>query len=161
MGVVRHFKRFWRFHSFIALSLSVSAFTLGCAVKEPAFFEGTWVVTEAHQPGISAVSPQQAQTILGRSLQYKSDRATLNQQQCITPRYHKQQFHLDDFSQYYRVDAKSLGFVPGKVTQVTIDCGLGAKDIGSTLVFQEDTTAYTVFNGTFYRIEKTLEVAPI
>ena len=62
MGVVRHFKRFWRFHSFIALSLSVSAFTLGCAVKEPAFFEGTWVVTEAHQPGISAVSPQQAQT---------------------------------------------------------------------------------------------------
>ena len=63
-----------------------------------------------------------------------------------------------------RIHMRTVAFrlsAPGKVTQVTIDCGLGAKDIGSTLVFQEDTTAYTVFDGTFYRIEKTLEVAPI
>ena len=95
MGVVRHFKRFGA-TVLLPFPQCQCVYPRLCG-KKPA--EGTWVVTEAHQPGISAVSPQQAQTILGRSLQYKSDRATLNQQQCITPRYHEQQFHLDDFSQ--------------------------------------------------------------
>ncbi|NDV93213.1 hypothetical protein GTH32_18745 [Alteromonas sp. 345S023] len=161
MSVVSHAKRFWRFHSFIAIAVSVSALTLGCAVKEPAFYEGTWVITEAHGARVSAVSPSEANTLLGRSLYYAKDSAKLTFQQCPSPQYSTTTLKLDDFAKRYNIDTNTLKFRPGTVTEVILECGDEHPDVGSILVYQENTAAYTVFDGTFYRIEKTIEVAPI
>jgi hypothetical protein len=161
VSVVNHVKRFWRFHSFIAIAVSVSALTLGCAVKEPAFYEGTWVITEAHGARVSAVSPSDANKLLGRSLYYAKDSAKLTVQQCLNPQYHTTTLKLEDFAQRYNIDTNTLKFRPGAVKEVTLECVGERTEVGSTLVYQENTAAYTVYDGTFYRIEKTIEVAPI
>lgn len=161
MSVVGHVRRFWRFHSLIAIALSLSALTLGCAVKEPAFYEGTWVITEAHGAGMNTAPSTQDKNQLGRSLYYAKDNAKLSYHQCNAPHYNAQPMKLKDFSERYHLDGKKLRFHSGTITEVTLECKDTDADVGSILVYQEDTLAYTVFDGTFYRIEKSLEVAPI
>ena len=50
MNIIGHLKRFWRFHSLVLGAVSISALTLGCAMHEPSYYEGTWVLTAAHPP---------------------------------------------------------------------------------------------------------------
>ncbi|MDO6568533.1 hypothetical protein Q4561_15785 [Alteromonas sp. 1_MG-2023] len=156
MNILSHFKRFWRFHGLIAGAISVSVLTLGCAVKDPAFFEGTWVVTEAYQPGISAQSESEADEMLGSSLVYRSDGAHLNQQACLSPEYSEKKIDVAEVALSFKIDSDLLGFDDGKVTQVELVCENGAQELGSVLLYQEHSVAYTVFDGTFFRIEKTL-----
>ena len=64
MSIVGHVKRFWRFHSLIIGAFGICAFTLGCAVQEPAYYEGTWVVTKAYNVGVSAHSSIESEKFL-------------------------------------------------------------------------------------------------
>ena len=87
MSIVGHVKRFWRFHSLIIGAFGICAFTLGCAVQEPAYYEGTWVVTKAYNVGVSAHSSIESEKFLGRSVTYASDSAKLDQAFCEAPVY--------------------------------------------------------------------------
>ena len=156
MNILSHLKRFWRFHGLIAGAISISVLTLGCAVQDPAFFEGTWVVTKVYQPGISAQSATEANEVLGSSLVYHSDGAHLNQQACESPKYTEQKIDAEDIASRFKIKGNALGFDDGKITQVELSCENGAQALGSVLLFQEHNVAYTVFDGTFFRIEKTL-----
>lgn len=156
MSILRHFKGFWRFHGLIVASICASVLTLGCAVKEPAFFEGTWVVTNVYQPETIKLNRAEVEGILGSSFVYHNDTAHLNQQQCVSPRYEKRKMNHAEVAQQYNVKANALGFDDRHITQVVLTCGNNTQGLGSVLLFQEHTTAYTVYNGVFYRIEKTL-----
>lgn len=156
MNILSHLKRFWRFHGLIAGAISISVLTLGCAVQDPAFFEGTWVVTKAYQPGISAQSATEAKEVLGSSLVYHSDSAQLNQQACESPTYTEKKVDSDELVASFKIAGNALGFDDGKITQVELSCANGPQALGSVLLFQEHKVAYTVFDGTFFRIEKTL-----
>ncbi len=103
MNILSHLKRFWRFHGLIAGAISISFLTLGCAVQDPAFFEGTWVVTQAYQPGISAQSATEAKEVLGSSLVYHSDGAQLNQQACESPTYAEEKIDSDQIAASFKI----------------------------------------------------------
>lgn len=154
--ILRHFSRFWRFHGLIAAAISVCVLMLGCAVKDPAYFEGTWVVTDAFQPGVSTYDSKKANSILGSSFVYKKEAAHLNQIQCDSPQYKEDSLNASDVSMLYKVNADALGFDSGQVTQVELTCKNNKQGLGSLLLFQKHTAAYTLLDGTFYRIEKTL-----
>ncbi|MBQ4829061.1 hypothetical protein J8L84_07210 [Alteromonas sp. MMG017] len=156
MNILSHLKRFWRFHGLIAGAISISVLTLGCAVQDPAFFEGTWVVTQAYQPGISAHSATEANDVLGSSLVYHADGAQLNQQACESPTYTEEKIDSDQIATSFKIEGNALGFDDGKITQVELSCANGPQALGSVLLFQEHNVAYTVFDGTFFRIEKTI-----
>ncbi|BFT31779.1 hypothetical protein D210916BOD24_29550 [Alteromonas sp. D210916BOD_24] len=156
MSIAGYVKRFWRFHSLIVGAMGICVFTLGCAVQEPAPYEGTWIVTKAYQPGISALSLADAEHYLGRSVTYTSTSAKLDQIQCESPIYDSTTLSNNEFYHHFNASPQALGFSDDSITEVTLSCDNGSENLGSTLVLQEDTLAYTVIDGTFLKLEKTL-----
>ena len=156
MSIVGHVKRFWRFHSLIIGAFGVCALTLGCAVQDPAYYEGTWVVTKAYNVGVSAHSSSTSEQFLGRSITYSSELAKLDQAVCESPTYSTRNMSNDDFYSAFKASPSSLGFSEDSITQVSLSCIDGLANIGSTLVFQENSNTYTMVDGTFLKLEKTL-----
>ncbi|BCO20774.1 hypothetical protein KUC3_36310 [Alteromonas sp. KC3] len=156
MSISGHFKRFWRFHGLILGAMSISVLTLGCAVQEPAFYEGTWVVTESYQSGADSGSGLETKRILGRSITYEASFAKLDQYQCDTPTYASEDLNVEELQRQYHVSAQALGFSDDTITQVQLDCASLDKPLGATLLFQENTYAYTTIDGVFFKLEKTL-----
>jgi len=62
----------------------------------------------------------------------------------------------DQIATSFKIEGNALGFDDGKITQVELACANGPQALGSVLLFQEHNVAYTVFDGTFFRIEKTI-----
>ena len=156
MSIVGHVKRFWRFHGLILGAFGICAFTLGCAVQEPAYYEGTWVVTKAYNVGVSAHSSIESEKFLGRSVTYASDSAKLDQTSCETPQYSTKDISHNDFYAAFNAYPASLGFSDDTITQVSLSCVDNYQTIGSTLIFQEQGRTYTLIDGTFLKLEKTL-----
>lgn len=156
LSLIGHAKRFWRLHGLFLGALSMSVFALGCAVQEPAFYEGTWVVTKAYQPGVSAHSKKEAEHFLGSSIIYTPQSAKLDQHVCESPIYKSEKLKVDDFQFNYQVSVQELGFSNDSVTQVSLTCEDGESSLGSLMLFQENTNAYTLVDGTFFKLEKTL-----
>ncbi len=156
MSIVRHVKRFWRFHSLALGALGLAVLTLGCAANEPAFYEGTWVVTEAYLPTEGQPSVTETKRILGSSITYSSAFAKLDQDVCETPTYQSKQVTTDMLEASYQVSSNELGFSAGSITQIQLSCTNQIDTVGATLLFQDDTLAYTTVDGALFKIEKTL-----
>lgn len=156
MRFVSHIKKFWRFHSLIIGAVGLCAITLGCAVQEPAIYEGTWVVTKTYQLGISAQSTGEAERYLGRSLMYSPNAAKLDQAHCDSPQYQSTTLSNKEFYRRFKASPQTLGYSEDVITEVTLSCQSNNITLGSTLIFQENTVAYTIIDGTFLRLEKTL-----
>ena len=156
MSIVGHVKRFWRFHSLIVGALGICALTLGCAVQEPAYYEGTWIVTKAYHVGASVHSTTESEQFLGRSVTYEQTQAKLDQALCESPVYTSQSMTGEDFYAAFGAPPSSLDFSDDSITQVSLACSDNSANIGSTLVFQENSHAYTLVDGTFLKLEKTL-----
>jgi len=156
LSIVGHVKRFWRFHSLIIGAFGICALTLGCAVQEPAYYEGTWVVTKAYNVGISAHSSAESEQFLGRSVTYEQNTAKLDQALCESPVYTAEKMTGEDFHAAFGLAPSSLDFSDDKITQVNLTCSDNRAVIGSTLIFQENSHAYTLVDGTFLKLEKTL-----
>ena len=156
LSIVGHVKRFWRFHSLIIGAFGICAFTLGCAVHEPAYYEGTWVVTKAYNVGVSAHSTSESEQFLGRSVTYEQTSAKLDQALCELPVYTSLTLTGKDFYAAFGTPPSALGFSDDKITQVNLTCSDNSAILGSTLIFQENSHAYTLVDGTFLKLEKTL-----
>lgn len=156
LSIVGHVKRFWRFHSLIIGAFGICALTLGCAVQEPAYYEGTWVVTKAYNVGITANSTAESEQFLGRSVTYDQNTAKLDQALCESPVYSSQKMSTEDFYAAYGTSPSSLGFSDDEINQVNLACSDSDAIIGSTLIFQENNQTYTLVDGTFLKLEKTL-----
>lgn len=156
MSIIGHIKRFWRFHGLLIGALSISAFTLGCAVQEPAYYEGTWVVTEAHQGSASMNDVAAQSEFLGRSVIYSPTLARLDQDVCESPVYSERALAPSALEQNYDVSYASLGFSNDQIRLVELSCVNDDVSIGSRLLYQENTLAYTHVDGTFLKLEKAV-----
>lgn len=154
MGMVNHVKRFWRFHGLIAAAITFSAVTLGCAVKEPAYFEGTWIVTDAYQ-SVSSITDNHSALLLGRSIQLSQNNAQLNQAHCDSPVYHVTSLDKEQFETSFDIPGSKLGFDNGAITHVTLKCANRTPKFGSELLFQPYSFAYIPTDGAFFKVEKT------
>tara|TARA_A200000113_G_scaffold69675_1_gene60960 strand:- start:851 stop:1174 length:324 start_codon:yes stop_codon:yes gene_type:complete len=106
--------------------------------------------------GISAHSAAEAEQFLGRSVTYQQNAAKLDQALCDSPVYTSQKMTGEDFYAAFRTSPSSLDFSDDKITQVDLACSDNRAIIGSTLIFQENSHAYTLVDGTFLKLEKTL-----
>lgn len=166
MNIIGHLKRFWRFHSLVLGALSISALTLGCAMHEPAYYEGTWVVTAAHPSAETAKNTVQLRTaqpsvaqpseLLGSSVVYSSLSARLDQYLCEAPTYTERTIAPSAIELDYKVSYASLGFSNDKISLVELSCKNAGISIGSQLLYQENTLAYTHVDGTFLKLEKAV-----
>jgi hypothetical protein len=151
--VVHHVKRFWRFHGLIAAAITLSAVTLGCAVKEPAYFEGTWIVTDTYQQGGSAID-NNSSLLLGRSIQLSQSNAQLNQAHCDSPIYHVTSLNTEQFETAFAMPSSKLGFDDGAITHVTLECANHTPKFGSEFLFQPYSFAYISTDDAFFKVEK-------
>jgi len=171
LNIIRHLKRFWRFHSLVLGAVSISALTLGCAMHEPAYYEGTWVVTAAHpsaettqhttqlnvaQLGVGQPSAVQPSKFLGSSVVYSSVSARLDQYLCEAPTYTERTIAPSAIEFDYKVSYASLGFSNDKINLVELSCSNDGVSIGSQLLYQENMLAYTHVDGTFLKLEKAV-----
>ena len=171
MSLIGHLKRFWRFHSLVLGTLSISALTLGCAMHEPAYYEGTWVVTALHpsaetaqntvqlrtaQPSVAQANAAQPSKFLGSSVVYSSVSARLDQYLCEAPTYTERTIAPSAIELDYKVSYASLGFSNDKISLVELSCSNDGVSIGSQLLYQENTLAYTHVDGTFLKLEKAV-----
>ena len=153
MKIIGHVKRFWKFHSLIIGAFGICALTLGCAIKEPAVYEGTWVVTDAYPQGASSVSDS-ADRVLGSSVTYSAKSARLDQATCNVPVYKSERLNSDNFLFRYSVEQQQIGFTSDDVIEITLSCSSDTSDLGRTLLLQQDAYAVTPSKGMFFRLEK-------
>ncbi len=166
MNIIGHLKRFWRFHSLVLGAVSISALTLGCAMHEPAYYEGTWVVTAAHPSAetdqnpanLSMAQPHvvQPREFLGSSVVYSPISARFDQYLCEAPTYTERTLAPSAIELDYKVSYASLGFSNDKISLVELSCSNDGVSIGSQLLYQENTLAYTHVDGTFLKLEKAV-----
>jgi hypothetical protein len=72
------------------------------------------------------------------------------------PVYSTKNISNQDFYAAFKVSPSSLGFSDDKITEVNLSCSEGTDVLGSTLIFQENGNTYTLVDGTFLKLEKTL-----
>ena len=147
--------RRYKWFSAAIAGIAICLATQGCAMQSEDF-EGTWVVTEAIHPGISAMSKTEADDYLGLSLTYLEDQAQLGQRHCASPSYDSSFLKLNDVSQRYKVPAQTLFGTAEKIKSVRITCeGEGdSSPFGKTILFHPGGAAYTVSDGVFFKLEK-------
>ncbi|GGW83627.1 hypothetical protein [Alteromonas halophila] len=137
----------------LALALAVNLLASGCAMQKEDY-EGTWIVTETLQPGIAAMSPNQAGQQLGASITYLDDQAQLGQHHCSSPHYASRTLPAGEVMQHYRVAPDALFGNNDKVREIQVSCDEAGPKLGQTLLLQPDGAAYTVIDGVFFRLEK-------
>ncbi|MEQ3638256.1 MAG: hypothetical protein ABNH03_00745 [Alteromonas sp.] len=151
--IIGHVKRFWKFHSLIIGAFGICALTLGCAIHEPSFYEGTWVITDTYQNEKSSQNTSKSR-VLGSSFTYSATSAQLDQFACEVPEYDTQRLSSDDFYSQYKVDPQRIGFSRDDVTKIELTCASDVATLGRTLLIQQSDNAVIPANGTFFRLEK-------
>ncbi len=130
-----------------------------CAVREPKQVEGTWVITDAVAPGISAMSKEQAKQWLGQSYHYGADQLLLGQIQCEGPVYQEQKLNDSQFTQTYHVPLSMLGAGLTKVQAFTVACDSGESMPGQTVFLTGHQEAFMLWDGVFFKMEKTVQLS--
>ena len=150
-------------------------------MHEPAYYEGTWVVTAAHssadiakntvqlrtaqpsvaqpsvaQPSVAQPNAVQPSEFLGSSVVYSSVSARLDQYLCEAPTYTERTIAPSAIELDYKVSYASLGFSNDNISLVELSCKNDGVSIGSQLLYQENTLAYTHVDGTFLKLEKAV-----
>ena len=147
----------------IAATAAVLVLASSCAVRQPEQVEGTWVVTEALNTSTSAMSSNQAKQWLGQSYHYGAEQLILGQIQCQSPTYKKEQLDKSEFEQQFHVPLATLGKGLTDVDTFSIECNRGASIPGQTVFLTGHHEAYILWDGVFFKLEKTdtLAKAPL
>lgn len=139
----------------IAISL------VSCKSDVAEAYEGTWVITEATLPGITAMSQTEADNWLGKSFSYDTERAQLAQESCLAPTYKRETMDDAAFQAAYRTSRDSLDFVQDDIIRIELKCNDNSLKPGQTLLMQENIVTYMVWDGVFFTLEKSNnEVTP-
>lgn len=143
----------YRWFKAAVAGIAVSILAQGCALQDEEL-EGTWVVTEAIQPGVSATPGTIADGYLGLSLTYLDDQAQLGQRHCSSPHYDTHFLAPHEISQRYQVSAESLFANLETVKSVRVTCEDAGTPFGETMLLQPGGTAYTISDGVVFKLEK-------
>ncbi|WP_414828797.1 hypothetical protein [Alteromonas sp. H39] len=145
------------FTAFLGIAISL----VSCKTDVPEVYEGTWVVTEATLPGITAMSQTEADSWLGKSFSYNTERAQLAQESCLAPTYKRETMDEETFQSAYRIRRDRLNFEQGDIIRIELQCNDNSLMPGQTLLMQEDVVTYLTWDGVFFMLEKSNnEAAP-
>ena len=139
------------FTAFMGAAVSL----ISCKTDVPEAYEGTWVVTKATLPGITAMSQSEADQWLGKSFSYDTERAQLAQESCLTPTYTRETMDDEAFQAAYHVSREKLNFEEGDIIRIELQCADNAAKPGQTLLTQENIVTYLPWDGVFFRLEKS------
>ncbi|WP_045859845.1 hypothetical protein [Teredinibacter purpureus] len=112
------------------------------------WYEGSWMVSSAKFPGISAVGMENITPLIGTSGIVSSSNVTLRNSLCTEPVFSESSVNREDFEFSYRATFEQLGFGIGSVSVVTIGCPMKVGYIYSHLI-QNNGVTYGLWEGAF------------
>ena len=128
---------------------------VSCAVREPGEIEGTWIITEAIAPTNNEASINDSQMWLGQSFHYGPENLTLGRTFCKSAEYDETKLSAAEFKQDYNIGLRELDIHDNAVRTVSVTCDEAERLPGQTVLLAASGKAYTVWNGAFYKMEKT------
>ena len=139
------------FTAFMGAAVSL----VSCKTDVSETYEGTWVVTQATLPGMTAMSQSEANQWLGKSFSYDTERAQLAQESCLTPTYKRETMSEDAFQAAYHISRERLDFEQGDIIRIELQCSDNVARPGQTLLMQDNIVTYLPWDGVFFTLEKS------
>lgn len=129
---------------------------VSCAVREPDAVAGTWVITEAIVPGQSSLSAEEADAWLGQSFHYGTENLTLGRTSCASAHYEETKTSAAEFKQHYDTELKALNIYDDSIQSISVSCDGQSPMPGQTILLSASGHTYTVWDGVFFKMEKTV-----
>lgn len=141
--------------SMFGLSAMLLVTISGCANSEPEpWYLGSWSVSDAEFPGMSAMGMTEAQEWFGLVASYRLDRVSFKDDSCHTPAYTTRKLSESDFYQEFRATFAALAIDQEEVTLVEVNCAGDWLAPGSVLIQVDEDNAYTTWDGVFFKLDK-------
>ncbi len=125
-----------------------------CALTPEMPISGTWVITQAVIPGVSAMDHTQAARWFGRSYEYYTDNAVLGEDTCTDPDYSFDSLSASEFKARFHVPLSQLGIEDSKVRTMNLACSSPGPMAGQQLILGADKIAYMLWDGVFFKLEE-------
>ncbi|RUO29756.1 hypothetical protein CWE12_07225 [Aliidiomarina sedimenti] len=136
------------------ISLLLCLFTLSCAAADSDWYFGTWEVSDAEFPGMSAMGMEQAETWFGSELTYTPAKVAFRDERCDSPTFTTSSLTGDEFYASYRATLQALGIAGEQVEIVEVGCPDNWIAAGSKMIKAGSDSAYILWDGVFFRVEK-------
>lgn len=122
---------------------------------------GDWEIVGHRAPGISAMSPEEAERWVGGKASYSDSMATFTDESCDSPSYRSSSVTKEHLFQEYRVNPEALGIESTRITIVEVLCkGEDWVAPGSVLVRKDQNTFFTPWDGVFFELERRPSAKP-
>lgn len=124
----------------------------GCASQPDEWFHGTWTVTEATFAPVSALSVDDAEQWFGKQLDYSPGQVRFESEQCTTPTFSTEMLSAFEFYAAYRMSFDALQINGAEVEVLRVGCPHQWISPGSTLIKVDDSSAYILWDGVFFKV---------
>jgi len=143
----------WSFVRCVALCFAAFFLLLSCD-DQTTGFEGGWEVVGHTAPGISALSPDEAEAWVSTRAHFNQDEAAFGDQRCPTPTYSLAPVSQAELFRAFRVNAEDLGVRSDSVQVVEVECSSGERlGPGGTFILRDDGWMYTIWDGAFLELQ--------
>jgi hypothetical protein len=115
---------------------------------------GKWRVVGHLEPGIAAMSPEQAQTWLGTAAVYSRSAARFGRERCTTPAYVVSHLDVGTFMEQFRLRPTDIGIHSQPVTVITIQCNGPWVAPGAIIVVSGPDRILTLWDGVFFELQR-------
>jgi len=136
------------------LSLIVVLLLPRCAGSDTDSHMGSWEVTDAKFPGISAMGMSEAREWFGATAVYSASAVTFREERCGDPRFERESLTEEDFRRSYRATFADLDIESPLVEVLHVGCPSNWVSPASTFLQSDRDTGYILWDGVFFKLER-------
>ena len=119
------------------------------------WYFGEWKVTGFKFAPVSAMDERTARAWTGAVASYSESSVNFMNEVCNKPVYKIVNMKEGDFYSDYRLTFKMLGIKDAGVTIIEVGCPSAWVAAGATLIRVNNNVAYTLWDGVFFKLEKS------
>lgn len=124
----------------------------GCTTE---WYVGEWEVKDAKFPGISAIGMEQARDWFGSRALYSETAVNFRDEYCNNPVFATESLSEAEFQTNYRATFLALDIDGDWVDILHVGCPAEWVSPASTLIRSNSDTAYMLWDGAYFKLEKT------
>lgn len=136
------------------INLLIISCLASCSAPESEWYIGVWQVTDAKFPGVSAMGMEEAEEWFGDEATYSNNKVTFRDESCAHPEFQVTSSNAAEFYANFRARFQDLEITGESVEILEVVCSGNWVAPGALLIRATDNTAYTLWDGVFFKLEK-------
>lgn len=136
------------------IGLLLTLLLLSCSADNSKWYHGQWQVTDATFPGISAMGMDDAKAWFGTKVTYSDTKVSFAGEVCDKPQFTLTALAEAEFYPLYRARFAQLGITGETADVLTVGCPSEWVAPGAVLIKATGNTAYTLWDGVFFKLDK-------